>query len=89
MAQSFKALVKTRLAKAGIHVFRTLPPYAQDGLVTIHNDHFRRDPAFGRLIAGASKPAAGLIPALSGVCMLRCGRPRQACERREILLNAA
>src|SRR6478672_5915227 len=41
-----KELVKKGFAKAGYHVSRAFPGYDQDGLVTVHNDHFRRIPSF-------------------------------------------
>ena len=41
-----KEFVKKAFAKAGYHVSRAFPRYEQDGLVTVHNDHFRRVPSF-------------------------------------------
>jgi hypothetical protein len=61
MTRLLKDLLKKGFAIAGIHVSRIPPPseqersepapseparYDQDGLVTIHNDHFRRTPSF-------------------------------------------
>lgn len=41
-----KRIVKKALDGTGLALFRTRGRYHQDGLFTIHNDHFRRDPAF-------------------------------------------
>ena len=56
MTRWLKDLLKKGFATAGIHVSRIPPPseqehseparYDQDGLITIHNDHFRRAPSF-------------------------------------------
>ena len=46
MVFALKSIVKKALASAGYAVFRTRDRYIEDGLFTIHNDHFRRDPAF-------------------------------------------
>jgi len=44
--QRLKELAKKGFAKAGYHVSRAFPRYEQDGLVTVHNDHFRHVPSF-------------------------------------------
>ncbi len=41
-----KAWIKKALGRAGYLVVNTRKIYGEDGLSTIHNDHFRRDPAF-------------------------------------------
>jgi hypothetical protein len=41
-----KSVIKKALATAGYAVFRARNRYMEDGLFTIHNDHFRRDQAF-------------------------------------------
>lgn len=41
-----KSVVKEIAAKFGIGIFRLPGRYAQDGLITIHSDHFRADPGF-------------------------------------------
>ena len=38
--------VKRALRGAGYELFNARNRYAQDGLLTVHNDHFRRDPTF-------------------------------------------
>jgi hypothetical protein len=43
---AIKNLVKTLLAKVGLGIFNVRGRYDQDGLFTIHSDHFRHDPAF-------------------------------------------
>jgi Macrocin-O-methyltransferase (TylF) len=63
VSRSFKAFVKQRLARAGIHAFRTPLRYAQDGLVTIHNDHFRRAPGFLAAYRRGLKAGGGVDPA--------------------------
>jgi hypothetical protein len=42
----FKTIIKKALATAGYAVFRARNRYLEDGLFTVHSDHFRRDPAF-------------------------------------------
>lgn len=46
LLQSPKSAIRKALAAAGLAVFRTRHRYLQDGLFTIHNDRFRRDPEF-------------------------------------------
>ena len=41
-----KDILTWGLARIGIRIVRTRRRYAQDGIVTIHNDRFRRVPAF-------------------------------------------
>jgi hypothetical protein len=41
-----KALVKKALGQVGLALFNTRKHYASDGLFTVHNDHFRRNPVF-------------------------------------------
>ena len=38
--------IKALASKAGVGIFRLRGRYAQDGLVTVHSDHFRVDPGF-------------------------------------------
>jgi hypothetical protein len=46
MSHVLKSIIKKALATAGYSIFRTRNRYIEDGLFTIHNDHFRRDAAF-------------------------------------------
>ncbi len=62
MGDRLKSLVRSLLDKAGIRVFRTGSRYAEDGLVTIHNDHFRRTPEFEAAYARGLKAANGVDP---------------------------
>ncbi len=39
-------LIKSLAARAGFAIFKVRNRYAQDGLFTVHSDHFRRDPGF-------------------------------------------
>ncbi|HTR39159.1 MAG TPA: TylF/MycF/NovP-related O-methyltransferase [Bryobacteraceae bacterium] len=41
-----KAWIKKVLGRAGYSVVNARKNYSEDGLSTIHNDHFRQDPAF-------------------------------------------
>ncbi len=41
-----KTLIKALSAKAGLGIFYLRSRYAQDGLFTVHSDHFRADPGF-------------------------------------------
>lgn len=57
-----KALLKEIAAKLGVGGFRLQGRYVQDGLITLHSDHFRADPAFraayerGRLASSGFDP---------------------------------
>jgi hypothetical protein len=57
-----KELAKRGLARLGLHVFRIGSRYAQDGLVTLHNDHFRSDPAFQAAYRRGLEAANGVDP---------------------------
>ena len=41
-----KALIKTALGRRGLMIINTRRHYDEDGLFTVHNQHFRQDPAF-------------------------------------------
>lgn len=41
-----KTLIKALSAKAGVGIFNVRGRYSQDGLFTVHSDHFRDNPAF-------------------------------------------
>ena len=41
-----KRLIKALSKKIGLGIFNVKGRYAQDGLFTVHSDHFRSDPAF-------------------------------------------
>lgn len=41
-----KALIRKVLGHAGLAIINTSRHYDEDGLFTVHNDHFRRDPSF-------------------------------------------
>ena len=59
-----KRLIRKALNRAGYVVFNTRSPhgYAQDGLFTMHSDHFRRDEAFRAAYARGVKAGQGLDP---------------------------
>jgi Macrocin-O-methyltransferase (TylF) len=63
VSRTFEEFVKKGLARAGIHIFRTPPPYAEDGLVTIHNDHFRRVSGFQAAYRRGLEAGGGVDPA--------------------------
>lgn len=63
MSKPLIALVRKKLAEFGVYVFRTRPTYAQDGLVTIHNDHFRRTPSFLAAYSRGVESSDGIDPA--------------------------
>ena len=61
--RGLKGLLRAALDKVGLRVFRTGSRYAQDGLVTIHNDDFRRTPAFAAAYGRGLKACNGVDPA--------------------------
>ena len=58
-----KSIIRKALATAGYAVFRTRNRYLEDGLFTIHNDHFRRDPAFQEAYIRGLKASNSVDPA--------------------------
>ena len=63
MSHILKSVVKKALATAGYVVFRTRNRYIEDGLFTIHNDHFRHDQAFKDAYDRGLKASNGVDPA--------------------------
>ncbi len=59
-----KTFVKELAAKIGIGIFRLRGRYAQDGLVTIHSDHFRADPAFRAAYRRGLLASSGVDPGI-------------------------
>jgi len=59
-----KRLIAKALERAGYVVFNTRSPYgyARDGLFTMNNDHFRRDPAFVAAYARGIAASHGVDP---------------------------
>ena len=57
-----KRIVKKSLGLAGLSLFKTRDRYVQDGLMTVHNDHFRDDPAFKAAYARGVKAGNGVDP---------------------------
>jgi len=59
-----KRLIAKTLQRAGYVVFNTRSPfgYARDGLFTMNNDHFRRDPAFAAAYARGVAASQGVDP---------------------------
>jgi Methyltransferase domain len=58
-----KTLVNATLAKFDLGVFNIRGRYSQDGLFTIHSDHFRNDPAFRAAYDRGLQAAHGIDPA--------------------------
>jgi hypothetical protein len=58
-----KRLLKAVLAKAGYAVIRKQGRYMQDGLFTVHNDHFRRDAQFRAAYRRGIEASMGVDPA--------------------------
>lgn len=57
-----KAFVKAMVAKAGVGIFNIKGRYSQDGLFTVHNDHFRTDPIFRDAYNRGVKASQGVDP---------------------------
>ena len=57
-----KTLVKALLAKAGLEIFKARGRYAQDGLFTVHSDHFRSDRTFQAAYARGVQASRGIDP---------------------------
>src|SRR6266481_1708466 len=59
-------LIKRRLKQildgAGYELFNKRNGYAQDGLLTLHSDHFRNDPHFRAAYERGIKASAGVDP---------------------------
>jgi hypothetical protein len=62
MSHVLKSIVKKAFASAGYAVFRTRNRYIEDGLFTIHNDHFRRNDAFKEAYDRGLKASNGVDP---------------------------
>jgi hypothetical protein len=57
-----KTLIKKLSAKAGVGIFNVRGRYAQDGLFTVHNDHFRADPSFRAAYGRGVQASHGVDP---------------------------
>lgn len=57
-----KGLIKRLAARAGLAVFNVRNRYSQDGLFTLHDDRFRRDPAFQAAYARGVQASRGVDP---------------------------
>lgn len=57
-----RSKIKQALARSGYAVVGTRGRYLQDGLFTVHNQHFRDDPAFREAYARGVQAANGLDP---------------------------
>jgi hypothetical protein len=58
-----KDIIRKALATAGYAVLRARNRYMQDGLFTIHNDRFRRDPTFQEAYIRGMQASNGVDPA--------------------------
>jgi len=57
-----KHILKRMLRSAGYELFNTRNRYAEDGLLTVHNDHFRKDPRFRAAYDRGVQASAGVDP---------------------------
>ena len=57
-----KRRIKTLCTKIGVGIFNLKGRYAQDGLITVHSDHFRADPAFRDAYARGVQASLGHDP---------------------------
>jgi hypothetical protein len=57
-----KKLVQNALGLAGYVLFSTRKHYGRDGLFTVHDDHFRDDPAFRAAYAAGVHASRGIDP---------------------------
>jgi hypothetical protein len=57
-----KTLIKKLSAKAGVGIFNLRGRYAQDGLFTVHSDHFRADPSFRAAYGRGVQASHGVDP---------------------------
>jgi hypothetical protein len=58
-----KTLIKTLAARIGVGIFNVRGRYAQDGLFTMHSDHFRLDPDFRAAYSRGMQASDGVDPA--------------------------
>lgn len=59
---TIKALIRKALGRKGLVIINRSRHYDEDGLFTIHNDHFRHDPAFKAAYQRAIQANNGLDP---------------------------
>ena len=64
MPNLFKAIVKKAAAGAGYAVLRSSDHYMQDGLHTVHGDHFRREAPFQEAYGRGIQASRGVDPAI-------------------------
>jgi hypothetical protein len=57
-------LIKALAARIGVGIFRVRNRYTQDGLFTLHSDHFRADPCFRAAYARGVRASQGVDPAI-------------------------
>ncbi len=63
-SRPLSSLVKSLLAKAGVGLYRVRGRYDQDGLFTIHSDHFRNDHDFRAAYRRGVQASHGVEPAI-------------------------
>jgi hypothetical protein len=61
---TWKKSLQRLLASTGYTLFNTRRYYARDGLLTVHNDHFRKQPDFQAAYARGVKASQGIDPQL-------------------------
>jgi hypothetical protein len=57
-----KKSLRRLIDSTGYTLFNTRRYYARDGVLTVHNDHFRKDPAFQAAYARGVKASQGIDP---------------------------
>lgn len=62
LSRVIKGLIKALSAKMGVGIFNIRHRYAEDGLFTLHDDHFRADPAFRAAYARGVQASHGVDP---------------------------
>jgi len=62
--EKVKKSLRRLLGYSGYTIFNTRRYYARDGLLTVHNDHFRSDPVFQAAYARGVKASQGIDPQL-------------------------
>jgi hypothetical protein len=60
---SLIGFIKAFAAKLGVGIFKLRGRYAQDGVVTVHSDHFRLDPGFRAAYVRGVVSSNGIDPA--------------------------
>jgi len=74
-----KDIVRKALSKTGYAVLRERDRYHQDGVFTVHGDHFRACTEFREAYCRGIVASHGVDEPSNGVSMWRSGRHPQVC----------